>query len=94
MASIPNSDPPRAPLMEISNQRITDQGSRLEVDLANIANCSLKQIDPSLHQRHASQVDNETPDCKVELVANQLGDAKPPNTDMYLDVGGDVPPSS
>ena len=93
-ATIISSDSPRTPLLEISNQQMTDGGSRLKVDKANIANCSLKRIDPSLRSRDANQMEEVTPAREVDSMDDQLGEAEPPDMEMKLDVGGDVPPFS
>ena len=86
-------DPSCIPLMEISNQRASgrDWGSGLEINSANIANCSLKRINLNLRLRHANQVDEEIPDCEEEPSNDQLGEPDPPDADMKDDVGGDVP---
>ena len=93
-ATIISSDSPRTPLLEISNQQMTDGGSRLKVDKANIANCLLKRIDPSLRSRDANQMEEVTPAREVDSMDDQLGEAEPPDMEMKLDVGGDVPPFS
>lgn len=89
----PNPDPPCIPLMEISNQQTVglDRVSRLEADLANIANCSLKCIDSSLCLKHASQVDEEISDGGVDSGDNLFEDSESPDTKMKVDKGGDVP---
>ena len=93
-ATIISSDSLRTPLLEISNQQMTDGGSRLEADKANIANCSLKRTDPSLCSWHANQMEEVTPAHEVDSMDDKLGKAEPPDMELKLDVGGDVPPSS
>lgn len=63
-------------------------------ETANIAGCPLKGIDPSLRPRNVNQGEANNSDCEVTFVDDQFGEVKPPDTEMQIDVGGDVHHSS
>ena len=86
--------PPLPPIMESPSQRLKEWGSRLVAETANIAGCPLKRIDPSLRPQNVNQGEAENSDYEVTFVDDQFGEVEPPDTEMRIDVGGDVHHSS